>query len=237
MQTNVTLPDHPIEIPLSIKQTLRYPFTGNWKHRIGIGGILTMTSGFILPFIVLIGYYVTVIEAIHNNEHTAPAFKLRKAKQYLRDGTTLTAIALTYITTATILALTTSTIILLAVTLPETIEALTATEQFGILTAAFLIATITFTGLYTLPAVFTQYATHDSWKAAFDLHAIARTVTTQHYAMTLITGTGVFLTIALVGTATISIPVIGIVLAPFITFPATLMMYRAIATSTPAHLR
>ena len=155
-------------------EALSYPRRGDgWLKRIGIGGLLILTSVLIIPGILLQGYSVRILRSAALDEETPPAFD--DWAGMLVDGLKLYVLTLAY------------TIVPYAVLLASLT---TLTGPDGGSTLGSIVALLAGIALlavaYVLPAAMTNFAINDSLRAAFDFGTIFGAAFTGRYLIAIV---------------------------------------------------
>lgn len=155
-------------------EALSYPRRGDgWLKRIGIGGLLILTSFLIVPGILLQGYSARVLRSAALGEETPPAFG--DWGEMLVDGLKLYVISLAYIIIP-------YAIFLASVFSVGGSDGGSALGSLGMLVGGLGLLVVS----YLLPAAMTNFAVNDSLGAAFDFGTVFSAAFTGRYLLAIV---------------------------------------------------
>jgi len=222
---------------MSFTDALSYPLRGPWLERTVLGGLLVVGSVLIVPFFVLAGYVVRVLETTLEGADEPPP--LEGWSELAARGVGAVAITLAYLLVPLLAGA------LLAVVagttgyygLAELAPLVGGHEElvWGISLVAALLAGllsmvvlgVTLLVYYLLPAALTLYATAGTTRAAFDRDALTSLALSREYFLAMAVLQLVPLIVPLVALACL-LTVVGILALPAVPFLATVYSCRLI---------
>lgn len=197
----------------SLEETLRYPTKReNWIRTVLIGGLLIFFSWLVVPLVAAYGYAVRVIQQTTAGETEPPAFDEWGA--LLVDGLQALVVGFIYLLIPVVVATITIGGALVS------FAAGTVTGEGAALAAgglAFGLTVSTILALvfgYVAIAAIVNFAREGDLAAAFDFQLLRQVVLTREYAVPWLVSIAILLVVGIVA----SIPVIGWLLAPFVSF-------------------
>ena len=165
-----------------LSDALRYPMNGDgWLRTVLVGGLLTILSVLVLPWVLLQGYYVRVLHSVTNGDPEPPRFdgwgKLLVDGLKLLVLNLLVVIALLAVQAFVAIGLGTGSFLADATGAADPNPASGPFGAVGIvaLLAGFLLIS------YVVPAMFANFAREDSLVAAFDIPTVASGALTREY--------------------------------------------------------
>ena len=149
-------------------EALKYPLQGSTTKRHLLGGVLILFSWLLLPFIILVGYYIHIITYISIGNKDIP--KISDYKTLITNGTIGTIIIFTY--TGFFIAAPLLTTMVLAERLFDPQG--TADIIFIIDSLFYILATFTLITAGILPIVLCRYGQSGNFSACYDLTTLVR---------------------------------------------------------------
>lgn len=193
---------------------------------IAIGGALLFLSFLVVPVFVVLGYIVRTLRSVLDGEAEPPVFD--DWGDLGVDGLKVFVIGFAYSLVPVVIAL--AAVFASGVTLSVGGGGSELVAGLIVLVAALAVAVISLAVAYVLPAAIVAYVRTDSIVTAFAPAELRRYVFSRTYA----TGWLVAFSISLIAGVVISIlsaVLIGVVLAPFVTFYANVAGAYAIGTA------
>lgn len=203
------------------EDALRYPWAGEDRvERIAIGGVLTLLGVFLLPALIVYGYYVRVVRRVDGGDDDAPP-PLGDWEALLADGVRAVVVGAVYalVPTAVVAVSVLGWFLFVAAAIGAESGAVgVAAVAYGAVTFA-LSAAVTLLALYLFPAGVAAFAVTGRLGAAFSPGTVRRIGTDSRYVHGLLVSVGIVL-VANLTVSLLSLTGIGGVLAPFVSFYA-----------------
>ncbi len=200
-----------------LKDALAYPRTGDrWLRRIGIGGLVIITSFLLVPVFIFFGYVVRVLRSVAAGRETPPDFD--GIGSLIVDGIKFYGITLAY-------GLPVILIPIFAAAFGQALGLGTsvagsdpgagpvATSIVGLLLVGSIVVGVV--AVYSVPAAVAHFAYTGSLKAAFDVRTVVGTVSLsgtylKAYLLTAVIGIALFPVVA-----ALSVVLVGIFIAVY----------------------
>ncbi|MFC6973525.1 DUF4013 domain-containing protein [Halomicroarcula sp. GCM10025709] len=193
-----------------------------------IGGLLLFFSFLLVPLFVVVGYVLRVLRSVMDGDEELPVFD--EWGELAIDGLKASIIGFVYSLVPTLIAIVAVFGGILSLGLGNGSAGSGLVASLIALVATLAIVVVSLAIAYVLPAALVAYARTDSMSAAFSLGEIRRMAFSRTYA----TGWAVAFGISFLGgivVGALNAIVIGVVLAPFVTFYANVAGTHAIATA------
>lgn len=208
---------------IMFEASINYPREGEdgWKT-IAIGGVLTMLSFLLLPLFPVLGYGARVLRAAAADPETASTPVFDDWEALFVDGLKQFAVEVVYLLLpGLVFGFMLGGVALAMLSGSGAVRAVSLVGLLG----GFLVATVLFLlAYYLLPAALTFVALSGRLGDAFDLGRMRALVTTREYATRWLVGLAVLVVAGAVSSA-LSATGVGGLLAPFVTFYATVTAY------------
>lgn len=202
-----------------IEGAFTYPTDRNdWLVTVLIGGVLLFLGFLLVPLFAAYGYVVRAIRTTIEGEAEPPAFE--QWGDLIVDGIQMAVILVVYQIIPTIVA---------AVTVGGSLVAIATGEEAGVGAGiAGLFGGLALTGVlallfgYVSVAAIVAFAREDRFGAAFDPDGVGSLALNAEFAVAWIVSVVVFLVVSVVT----GVPVVGWLVAPFLTFYASVVAAR-----------
>ncbi|MGM0715962.1 MAG: DUF4013 domain-containing protein [Halobacteriota archaeon] len=201
---------------MDFNEILTYPMqSDDWVKTTLIGGILIFLGVFLIPLFVVYGYVVRTVRGSFAGETAPPAFG--EWGELLVDGAKAWAISFVYLLVPLVVA---------GVTIGGSIAAIATGSEAGAAAGAgglfvgFVVSSLLALvfGYFSIVAI-VNFARAGNFGAAFDVDVIKTVAFNREYAIAWLVSVGIFVVVGFVG----AIPVIGWLLAPFVSFYAAVI--------------
>ena len=195
----------------SLERILGYPTRrDNWLMTVLIGGVLVLLGFLVVPLILVYGYVVRVIRETHEDQPEPPVFE--EWEQLLVDGLKAVAIGIVYMLIPGLVAALTIGSALASFATGGNVGATAAGLVFGLTVSTILALAFG----YVATAALVNFVREDRLGAAFDFTVLRQVIFHRDYAIPWLIALLVFVVAGVIG----SIPAIGWILTPFVTFYA-----------------
>lgn len=210
-----------------LEDGLSYPTQGDkWIGRFTIGAILTFLSFLIIPAILIMGYFIRVLNHTIENDPKPPAWE--DWGDMFVDGIKATVVTFVYAIVPFAVFGGLATVLFGAgAAAGDSGGGLIA--GFGILTFLMAIPAM-FIIYYFLPAALGSMAREGTLSAAFDLSVLKQVALSADYLIAVLLPIVVGLVVNFV-TTFLAITVIGLLLVPFVSFWSYLAIFRMFGTA------
>lgn len=214
---------HSLWVTTMLEEGLSYPFKGeNALGRNLIGGLLVAFSFFIIPGLAHYGYLVQVLRETVSGREEPPHFE--DWGELIVNGIKMLVISIIYGIVPFAIAF---GILLFGGILGGAAGGDTGggiIAGFGLLgILVFFLASVVL--LYVLPAALTNFAVEDEFGAAFDFDTIGTVLTSSEYVIAWLLPIVVYLIVYVINLVLL-ITVIGILLIPWVSFYASVVIFQ-----------
>lgn len=195
----------------SLERSLTYPTNSeSWLKTVIIGGIFVFLSFLFLPAFLVYGYVVRVIERTESGQTTPPVFD--DWGDLFVDGIKAWLVGIVYMLVPIVVA---------ALTIGGALVSLAVDGNVGLTAGGLLFglaisAVLTLLFGYIAVAAVVNFAREQRFGAAFDFGVLRQIVFHREYALAWLVSVAVLIAAGIVG----SLPAVGWLLAPFVTFYA-----------------
>ena len=205
---------------LDIETLAKYPMeSDDWIITVGIGGVTTLLSIFILPTIVVMGYLVRALRAGMERAEEPPVFD--EWGELLKEGVMATIIAFVYQLVPII--------VFSALIVGSLIPMLTGSEAgfglgfFGLIAAFFAWWVLAIVFGYVGFAAVANYAKEGSIAAGFDIGTIIQVITSTDYMLAWLYVIALNIVVGLVAAMLNIVPFLGTIIGAFVGFYALII--------------
>lgn len=193
-----------------LSDALRYPLErDDWLRTVLIGGLLTVLSVLVLPWFLLQGYYVRVLNGVTNGDPEPPGFT--DWVDLLVDGVKLfllnALVTIAILALQAVVAMASGTGSLLAERPPGAGAGMTG-DALGLSAVLAVLAAIVAVS-YVVPAMFANFAREDSLAAAFDVSTVLSGALTREFLIAWVLSVAVGVVLGFVATL-LSLLLVGI---------------------------
>lgn len=201
---------------MDLTETVTYPMKSDeWTKTVLIGGVLVFLGFLIVPLFAVYGYLVGTIRRSMAEDPAPPTFS--DWSELLRDGVQAWLISLVYLLVPVVVG---------ALTVGGSVMAIATGSDAGAAagTGGFVVGFVLWAALslvfgYLAVVGIVNFAREGRFGAGFDLDVIRRVALDREYAVPWLVSVGVVAVASLVS----GVPVVGWLLAPFVTFYAAIV--------------
>lgn len=194
-------------------------------------GLIFLPIAFV-PYVILVGYYVAVLESTVDGDEEPPAFD--DWGQFVKDGLVLSVVGIVYYLPATI-----ATLVFVALAVVIGGNAGLATGELGVLIggdgglALIVLGTLiggvlALAGSYLFPAAMANYAVKRSIGATFEIGTLSSLATSRDYAVSWLVAAGILILGSIPSGIASLIPLIGLPISAAISFFFAVAASRAL---------
>ncbi|WP_311172787.1 DUF4013 domain-containing protein [Halobellus ordinarius] len=215
-----------------IQQSLQYPrHDDNWITTVIIGGILTLLGVFVIPTILVFGYFVRVARGTMRGDERPPAFD--EWGDLFGDGLRAFVIAFVYGLVPGIVGgvFVGGGIFSFVVGSGTESAGFLGLGTIGILLGGLLALVLGLLAAYIVPAAISGFAETGRIGTAFSFDELSPVLTSGTYATAWLSAFAVVLAAVIVGGALNVIPFLGAIVGAFLTFYAAVAAYYLIGSA------
>jgi hypothetical protein len=200
-----------------------------WVKTVLIGGVLSLLGFLIVPAILVVGYLLRVLRARMHGEEEPPVFD--EWGDMLREGAYGFAIAIVYGIVPAIIGTA-----LIAVGVGGAVAggdsgASAFVGGLVVLVGVLVLFALSLVVAYVLPAALANYVDTERFGSAFSVSDLRPVLLSGKYAAAWAVGLVVVAVAAFVGTLLNVVPILGTVVAAFVTFYAIVAAYYCVGTA------
>lgn len=201
---------------MDLTETVTYPMKGDeWAKTVLIGGVLVFLGFLLVPLFAVYGYLVRTVRNSMADDPAPPTFS--DWGELLRDGVQAWLISLVYLLVPVVVGAITIGGSVMAIATGTEAGAATGTGGFLLGFTLWAVLSLVFGYLAVVGVV--NFAREGRFGAAFDLDVVRTVALDREYAVPWLVSVGVVAVASLVS----GVPVVGWLLAPFVTFYAAIV--------------